>query len=590
MRRPTIAGRTSANPEDRPVTPTGPVPVPPASPGHAGARPAAWIRRLGPARAVVRQSLPYLATFFALAVAVQLVVGAYTSELGHFSDESAHFMNALLLRDYLRQDLGQDPIRFAQQYYYSYPKIAPGMWPPLFHGVLGLLMLPGWSPQTIALLLIAFATAWTAWRLYRILTYLTTTSVALGLGVLFVMTPAVVNLTSAVMLDIVVAAFALEATFWLALFFEWGLTRHAALFGLFAAGGCLTKGNGLAILLMPALMLIFTRRFSLLRRPGLYLATAIVLVVAGPLSTASFYFDATIGDFRMVNWADITARLDVYTNYVRTELGLPLLALAVAGLTSGAVETNWKTDRHRWAFIPSLVALVVAAALFHLLNPHKVISGRYMTLAIAPVIGLIPNGIKWLLSFIQRPHWVGPARIGLVAVLVVMASLNISAWEKRRPMGFHDAASFIADHGGLGNRRMLVVSDEFGEGALIADVAARHPMPPATVIRSSKVIASDDWAGQNFQLRFSSSQDLIKELEDLHVEFVVIDRSLEANKHPLWPPTQTLLTEQADRLELAYTATRERPVVVYRLKYQTAGPPKPLDIVVSSPFGKLMAK
>jgi hypothetical protein len=562
----------------------------PLSVGPSPAATAAWTRRLGPARAAIRQNLPYLATFFALAVAVQLVVGTYTSERGHFSDESAHFMNALLLRDYLRQDLGQDPIHFAQQYYYSYPKIAPGMWPPLFHTVLGLLMLPGWAPQAIALLLVGFATAWTAWRLYRILTYLTTPSVAVGLGVLFLMTPAVVNLTSAVMLDVVVAAFALEATFWLALFFEWGLTRHAALFGLAAAGGCLTKGNGLAILLMPALMLLFTRRFSLLRRPGLYLATAIVLVVAGPLSTASFYFDATIGDFRMVNWADITTRLDVYTNYVRTELGLPLLALAVAGLTSGAVETNWKTDRHRWAFIPSLVALVIAAALFHLLNPHKVISGRYMTLAIAPVIGLIPNGIKWLLSFIQRPHWVGPARIGLVATLVIVASFNISAWDKRRPMGFRDAASFIQDHSGLANQRMLVVSDEFGEGALIADVAARHPMPAATVIRSSKLVATDDWAGQSFKLRFNSSHDLMTELEDLHVGYLVIDKSLETSKHPLWPPTQALITEQADRLELAYTATGERPVVVYRLKYESAGPPKTLEMLVSSPFGKLMEK
>ena len=60
--------------------------------------------------------------------------------------------------------------------------------------------------------------------------------------------PAMLNLSSAVMLDVVVAAFMLEATFWLAEFFETGRSKHGVLFGVFAAGACLTKGNGLAVL------------------------------------------------------------------------------------------------------------------------------------------------------------------------------------------------------------------------------------------------------------------------------------------------------------------------------------------------------
>ena len=41
-------------------------------------------------------------------------------------------MNALVLRDYIREGLSQNPLRFAEDYYRHYPKIAPGMWPPLF--------------------------------------------------------------------------------------------------------------------------------------------------------------------------------------------------------------------------------------------------------------------------------------------------------------------------------------------------------------------------------------------------------------------------------------------------------------------------
>ena len=56
------------------------------------------------------------------------------------------------------------------------------MWPPLFHTVLGLVLLPGWSPQTAALALVAFASAWTAWRLGRILERLTSREVAWSLA------------------------------------------------------------------------------------------------------------------------------------------------------------------------------------------------------------------------------------------------------------------------------------------------------------------------------------------------------------------------------------------------------------------------
>ena len=64
-------------------------------------------------------------------------------------------MNALLLRDYLTHALGQNPLAFAEAYYLSYPKIAPLMWPPFFHGALGLFLLPGWAAHPAALCFLA---------------------------------------------------------------------------------------------------------------------------------------------------------------------------------------------------------------------------------------------------------------------------------------------------------------------------------------------------------------------------------------------------------------------------------------------------
>ena len=520
-----------------------------------------------------------------LALVMQVWAGAYRTERGSFSDEAVHFMNGMLIRDYLTEGLGQNPMQFARQYYVNYPKIAPGMWPPLYHGMLGVFLLPGWPPEAAALFLIALAAAWTAWRLYRILTYLTSRRIALALAIVFLFTPVIVNLSSAVMLDIVVAAFALEATYWLARFVSSSDWRHAALYGLFAAGGCLTKGNGLAILLMPPLVALFARRLDLFRRPGFYLAAAIVLVVAAPLATMSFYFDATIGDFRVTTWGDVLLRARFYAWYLSVQLGLPFLAIAGLGLVIGMTASR-TDDRPASAMGPSLAALVVAATLFHLLNPHSVYTGRYMTMAVAPMFGLLPSAFGLVLDAIRWPGWRGVARVALVGALVWSAWLVAPLRATRQPLGFRDAANFLEAKTGLAGRRFLVVSDENGEGAFVSEIAQRHPEPSATVFRASKIVASDNWNGHNFRLNYESAAALMTELEDLHVDYIAVDESLASGEHALWGPTRDLLETQDDRLERVYAATGARPVVVYRLKFQSPGPPTAPNMTISSPLGQ----
>jgi len=171
----------------------------------------------------------------------------------------------------------------------------------------------------------------------------------------------------------------------------------------------------------------------------------------------------------------------------------------------------------------------------------------------------------------------------LVATVAVSVLFSLPIIAKRRPMGFRDAAEYIQSHGGLAGRSMMVISDEDGEGAMVAEVAARSPHPSSRVIRASKLMASDDWAGTSFQLRFASGADLETELEALHVDYLVVDPSLERSGHPLWPQTQELL--HADALERTYVASGTRGVVIYRLTRHAAGAPKPMHIVTSSPLG-----
>ena len=69
--------------------------------------------RLMPA---VRSGPSYAIAFTAVAVFVQLQVGAYATDRGLTNDEAAHFVNSLLVLDYLRQGTLGNPLAFARNY------------------------------------------------------------------------------------------------------------------------------------------------------------------------------------------------------------------------------------------------------------------------------------------------------------------------------------------------------------------------------------------------------------------------------------------------------------------------------------------
>jgi len=54
----------------------------------------------------------------------------------------AHAVTSLMVRDYLATALGQNPLRFAEDYYARYPKVALGHYPPLHYLVAGVRLPP----------------------------------------------------------------------------------------------------------------------------------------------------------------------------------------------------------------------------------------------------------------------------------------------------------------------------------------------------------------------------------------------------------------------------------------------------------------
>jgi len=59
--------------------------------------------------------------------------GAHSAALGAEPDEASHYVTGVMIRDYIARGLPGNPVTFAKDFYIHYPRVAFGLWPPLFH-------------------------------------------------------------------------------------------------------------------------------------------------------------------------------------------------------------------------------------------------------------------------------------------------------------------------------------------------------------------------------------------------------------------------------------------------------------------------
>jgi hypothetical protein len=83
------------------------------------------------------EAVAAFAVLLGFVVTLQALGGAYASGFGGYPDEPAHLVTSLMVRDFTAGLDFRHAWQFAQQYYLHYPKVAIGVWPPVFYGALG---------------------------------------------------------------------------------------------------------------------------------------------------------------------------------------------------------------------------------------------------------------------------------------------------------------------------------------------------------------------------------------------------------------------------------------------------------------------
>jgi hypothetical protein len=458
------------------------------------------------------------------AVALQYKAGAFAAEFSSQPDEAAHYVTGLMIRDYLASGHFANPLTYGERYYMHYPKVAIGMWPPLFHTCEALWMLVCSPSKFSVLLLMALITAATGALIYRFLRTCCSMPAALAGAALFVVLPMVQTSTSAVMADGLVVLLDLWAMMRLVRYLESERTRDAILFGILAALSMCTKANGVALVLLPAFALPIAGRLRLLRARGLYYAAAIVVVVGGPWQIISYRVIRHSLDTAGRPAAAVLWSAGYYGGVLAQALGWGLAPFCALGIVVFLTRL-WRgggcrsrTDLMQSGALALLLSVWVFQSMIGTVEP------RYMVEALPAAVVFTVCGFVWVVRHI--PPRAAPVSARALALGALAGAVFISeAWAVPRKayQGFDEPAKFLLRSPHFSAGALLVISTAEGEGAFISEVAMRDQRPGHVVLRATKVLSSQTWYGNDYELRYRSVQKIRDSLDHAPISAVVLD-------------------------------------------------------------------
>jgi hypothetical protein len=534
-------------------------------------QPAWWNSRRSPRRGF---AFLVLALLFLISFGLQLSGSAYQGERTNYGDETPHYLNSLVIREYIVHGLSENPIAFASRYYTSYPKIALLVWPPLFHATLGLFMTVAGLGESRALLFIALCSSLTAFVLYVLLRQQSRTWwVALMPALLLVLMPFNQQQNTTVMLEPMLALLTLLFAWQMSRFFERPDTRNAMLLGLLGAAGCLVKGNGLANLMAVPLAVLATGNWRMLKRKELYLFAGISAgLSAVPMAIATNWLKDNSA-LRALSPSSLFMDLSFYVLVAGALFGIVVSCCAILGLVLAMARlcvpgAGVGPERTRAACFISTGASVL---LFHLVVSHAYPDPRYMYPALPCLLYFCPEIGDWIEG---HTGWRFSMAAASALILVLFFAVDFRL-VRVRPDGFREALAQVRAQAGSAPMRSLVFSNDTGEGAWTVAVADSDVGRQDVVIRASKLLTVSNWMGTQSQHLFSNSADIVTKIERLGIRFVTIDYTREMTG-PVYQLLRQGIEQNPDRFELfselPQDTTRNRHLRVYRVLHP-ADPP-----------------
>lgn len=444
-----------------------------------------------------------------------------------------------MIHDYLKTGIGKPPLPFAENYYVHYPKVAIGVWPPVFHTTAALWMIVFSRTHTALLLFVACQCALCATAIALLARRLIPPLAATAVGGMMILLPAFQDACGMMMVDIFLTLMQLWALFRMIEFFRSGSMKAAVLWGMVTALAMLTKGNANSLAICGVIMLLLTRRFSLLKCLPIYVATSIVIIFGLPWQFLSLRMFGNAVPMATFSFARSWAIFFGYTAILAERLSVPILVIAAAGLLTVLVPLFFE----RRLTQPSVDAVAAASLLlailvFHCISPTPP-DDRYMIPALPLLLLFAALGIRWLSTAVPVLNLLPKfAAATIVFFCLGWFARTTFAFSRKPEIGFDKTAASLSP-ARVTDEVVLICSDSFGEGAFITSMALDDPSRiEHVVLRGSKILSENPWFLGNYHPNFANSTELENYFEQTPVDAIVVDES----RH-LWEPDFALLTQ-----------------------------------------------
>lgn len=461
---------------------------------------------------------------FVEAVSLQWLSGAFGKEYSNFPDEAAHYVSSLMVHDYLIDGEFSNPMQFAEQYYLDYPKVAIGHWPPLFYGLLGVWFIIFGVSRISALCFMALTSASIGLAIYAVAKSSLSHVAAIFAALLFVALPLSQACSNAIMLEHLVTLMTFLSVIYLAKFSDNERIIYALLFSMFAVLAIFTRGSAWSIGLMPAMMMMFAWKFRLLKNILFWLSAIPVLALCLPWYIAMPSIN--LGAFSEISLFsfDFTKKAFVwFGNQMFVQVGVVVVVLAFIGVWAKIIKQYLIGEKIEtiWA---ALAAMFAASYIMHIIIPAA-LSQRYLLVTMPAIILFSAAGVDYLVTYISSVGKKNYVYVSAFIVAAAMFSVTNFYLHGVDNSGYKPAYEFVSDEIGDDKHVILIVSDVYGEGSVVATAASESESDSAdvTVLRGSKVFIHEDWMGRNSDEKFSSVEEITQVLENIPVDVVIFD-------------------------------------------------------------------
>jgi|GEM_PF-3946764 len=541
---------------------------------------------------LMKRTVPVFAGCLIFSLLLHWRAGTFASDFGRYPDEGMHYINGLLVRDFLTSGQWLHPMSFARAFYAHFPKVSIGQWPPVYD-----LMQAAWS------LVFGESRVSLLWGMQMLTAGLAAVTFRAGeLGgahpvfaaagaALLIASSLTQYVSSMVMAEAPLAMFSLLAILAWIRFQESSRTRDGAWFGLWTMLAIMTKGDAWLIPIVVVEAIILTRSWRILRQRGFWTAVVLISVVCVPYYLVTLRILTQGWDSQAVQpLSYLAASLRHHLRFTIDAIGIPLSVVALIGMT-GRVFVALGKRRLPETFWLVMTLYGATILLFHVMVPTSIEARKIYQ--IVPVVCLFVSAGLGYGARRLRGGWAdrGIQTSIVASTAAIYAFRGFSLLAPFEP-GFRPGVQVLLSRPETATEAILISSNpvfDDSEAALIAEWAGRRRHAGTYLVRATKLLSHpvpNSSGGLSFVADASTPDELRARLAAIPIAYTIVHTRPATQSYPHHELLRTTLLAHPEEWDLIYSSRKqalgqENEIEIFRYRKSVSGAPIHYDIDLS---------